>query len=88
MFSTITELVPNEKMFFTHLGEIKNDEEQPFSEDLKSWSGAKENYTLIENNGITIVTVNMDIVESHAEYFENAFPKGLAMVKQIAENAS
>lgn len=88
MHSTITELIPHEKMFFTHNGEIKNNEEQPLTELTKSWSGAREHYTLIQIDGKTTVTVDMDIVESHIDYFENAFPKGLAIVKQIAEDLS
>ncbi|WP_136667112.1 SRPBCC domain-containing protein [Flavobacterium sp. H122] len=88
MYSTITELIPYEKMFFTHHGEIKNNEEQPITKETKSWSGARENYSLSENNGTTTIKVEMDIVESHAAYFEDAFPKGLAIVKQIAENLS
>lgn len=88
MYSSITELVPYEKMYFTHHGEIKNNEEQPITDDTKSWSGAREHYTLIENNGKTKVIVDMDIVESHVDYFEDAFPKGLAILKQIAENLS
>lgn len=88
MYSTITELIPNEKMFFTHQGEIKNNEEQPISEETRAWSGARENYTLIENNTTTTVIVAMDIVETHIDYFKEAFPKGLAMVKQIAERLS
>lgn len=88
MYSTITELIPNEKMFFTHLGEIKNNEEQPISEETKTWSGARENYTIKENNTTTTLMVTMDIVESHLDYFEDAFPKGLAIVKQLAEKLS
>ena len=63
MYSELTTLVPNEKMHFTHIGNLKNFEEQPLDEEAKAWTGAKENYTLTEQNGNTIITVEMDIAE-------------------------
>ena len=86
MFSTITEMIPNVKMYFTHWGEIKQKNKQPITEETKSWSGSRENYNLSENNGITTVTVQMDIVEEYLDYFKKAFPNGLKLVKEIAEN--
>lgn len=86
MYSTITTLVPNQKMYFTHIGEVKNFEEQPLNEETKLWSGSRENYTLSESNNITTVMVNMDIVESHLDYFKETFPKGLQIIKETAEN--
>ena len=49
MYSEISVLVPNEKMFFTHLGNIKDLEEQPLDEATKAWTGAQENYSVISN---------------------------------------
>jgi uncharacterized protein YndB with AHSA1/START domain len=86
MYSELTKLVPNEKMHFTHIGNIKNFEEQPLDEEAKAWTGAKENYTLTEQNENTIVTVEMDIVEQYWDYFNETFGKGLATIKEIAES--
>jgi uncharacterized protein YndB with AHSA1/START domain len=86
MYSKITTLVPYQKMYFSHIGEIKNFEEQPLTEATKQWSGARENYTLSESDNVTTVTVNMDILESHYDYFATTFPKGLEFVKQTAES--
>ncbi|MGH2666795.1 SRPBCC family protein [Flavobacterium sp.] len=85
MYSTIETLVPNKKMFFSHIGEIKNFEEQPLNDETRQWSGARENYTLSENNGTTTLQVDLDITEKYADYFKGAFPKGLTLVKEIAE---
>ena len=85
MYSEITTLVPNEKMFFTHLGNIKNLEEQPIDEATKAWSGAQENYSVISNGATSKVIVTMDIVEEYANFFSESFPKGLATIKEIAE---
>ena len=85
MFGKISKLDINHKMYFTHIGEIKNYEEQELTEAVKSWSGAAENYTLEETNGITTLTVNMDIVDDYVIYFQEKFPLGLQLVKQNAE---
>lgn len=85
MYSELTTLVPNEKMHFTHIGNLKNFEEQPLDEETKAWAGAKENYTLTEQDENTIITVEMDIAEQYWDYFNETFGKGLATIKEIAE---
>lgn len=85
MYSRIEKMVPNEKMFFTHLGIVKEGKEQPETPDTKTWAGAQENYTLQEEAGITTLSVSIDITGDHVESFKEAFPKGFATVKQLAE---
>ena len=86
IFSHIDENVPNEKMFFTHLGHIKNFQEQPLNEATVSWSDAKENYTLQENGGITSLQVFIQSEDAYVSFFDASFPKALEMVKSMAEN--
>ncbi len=85
MFSTIARKIPNEFMLFKHVGTVKGGEEQPESEEIKSWSGAMENYLLDEKNGVTELTVTIDITEDHEQYFKDTFPKALESVKALAE---
>ena len=85
MYSEISTLVQNEKMYFTHIGNIKNFEEQPLDEDTKAWTGAQENYEIIKVGNHSKVVVTLDIVDEHANYFLDCFPKGLATIKEIAE---
>ena len=85
MFSEIAKLVPNEYMAFRHLGEMKGGKEQPETEITKQWSGCMETYTLKANGHATDLTVTVEIVEDHADYFNGAFPKALALLKEIAE---
>ena len=85
MYSKIARLVPNEKMYFTHIGEVKDFKELPLDDESKSWSGAQENYELSEKNGVVTLTVKLDLVEKHFEYFQKTFPQGLEMVKKLAE---
>lgn len=86
MNSKIVTKKPFDIMTFKHFGEVKNYTELPETEITKAWSGSEERYDLTENNGITTVTVNVDIVESHLEYFNEAFPKALEKLKNIAES--
>jgi len=41
---------------------------------------------LTESNGITTLEVNMDIVDTHKDYFLKTWPKALAQVKILAED--
>lgn len=85
MYSVISKNEENSKMYFTHIGEIVNFEEQSIDEKTAGWSGACENYSLFENNGVTRLVVEIDLTDESLDYFEKAFPKGLELVKLIAE---
>jgi len=86
MYSVISKAKPNEFMSFKHLGVIKNSIEQPLDEESKKWSGALENYSLEEKNGLTELKVEMDMAEDHKSYFNETFPKALQKVKELSEN--
>lgn len=64
-----------------HQKEIKDGElkESP-------WKDALEAYHLREESGTTVLNVEMDITEETAKYFDDAFPKALELVKQLAES--
>jgi uncharacterized protein YndB with AHSA1/START domain len=85
MYSEIEKLVENELMSFSHIGELLDGKEQPLTEETQTWSGAREIYTLTPNQSVTTLTLEMDILETHAEYFEETIPKALEKLKHIAE---
>lgn len=85
MHSVIAKKINTEIMNFKHLGMVKNGIELPEDEISKSWSGATENYFLSEANGITTLTVEMDIVEEYSDYFNEKFPLALKIVKELTE---
>lgn len=89
MYSLLEANKPNEHMYFRHIGEIKDYEEQPVDEKNGSWSGAREYYSLSKPDAsrvTTVLNVLMDIDDTHLPYFEETFPKGLSKVKELAEN--
>ncbi|MFI0429008.1 SRPBCC domain-containing protein [Mariniflexile sp. HMF6888] len=87
MFSKIYKNIPNTFMGFEHLGIVKDTIEQPLDEKTKVWSGAKEDYSLTEKNGVTYLEVSMDSDKEFENYFKNTFPKALEIVKQLSEKS-
>ena len=92
MVSKIVENVPNEFMSIEHLGMYDNGVEDYESEHVKSWAGAKENYTLTELDGQTTLLVYMEMDESEEnkqmiEMFSKMWPKALEKVKELSENS-
>jgi len=85
MYSTIAKKVPNEFMSFRHIGEVKDGVEQPVDEKTQSWSGGTENYTLKETNGVTELTIDLDMVAEMMDYFNKTFPAALEQVKKLSE---
>ena len=85
MVSMVVANKPNEYMSFRHLGIVKDGVEDTTSDEAKGWAGAMENYTLKEENGITVLTVEMETTEEYKDYFNNKWPKALAKVKELSE---
>lgn len=85
MTSRIFRHVPNEFISIQHLGTVKNGIEDFDSEETKKWSGALENYSVNEKNGLTTLQVDMDATEDFEAYFQSTWPKALGKVKQLAE---
>ncbi|MEZ0129579.1 SRPBCC domain-containing protein [Flavobacterium sp. LBUM151] len=85
MSSIIETKIPNEYIAFKHLGEIKDFKELPANEETEKWSGAMETYRLTPDDEFTDLTVQVDIVEKHIDYFKGTFPKALEIVKELSE---
>jgi len=85
MVSRVAANKPNKFMSFEHLGIVKKGVEDTESEEVKSWAGAKENYTLTEENGKTKLYIEMDSNEDFKDYFLKTWPVALEKVKELAE---
>lgn len=82
MYGIIEKLIPGEKMYFKHLGDIKDGEKQ----EVSYGEEAIEKYDLKEENGKTILTATMNAPEEYLIYFSNTFPAVLEKIKEIAED--
>lgn len=85
MISEISENRPYEFISIKHLGVVQNGVEDTTSDEAKSWSGALENYTLKETNGITQVLIDTDSDDKYKDMFNQMWPKALQKLKEIAE---
>ena len=85
MISTIETIKENKIMSFKHLGMLKAGKEDFDSEEVKNWAGALETYILDSLGEKTKLSVELDLDESHKEYFMGVFPKALNLVKELSE---
>jgi hypothetical protein len=85
MVSKVVSNKPNQYMSFEHLGEVKEGKEDTESDKVKSWAGAKENYTLTDEKDGTRLVIDMDITENFKDYFLKTWPIALEKIKELAE---
>ena len=85
MISTIERLDEPNVIIFKHIGMIQDGEEDTESDDVKSWVGALEKYMLFDSDDVTQLYVEVDIQPQYIEMMNQGFEKGLALVKQLAE---
>lgn len=85
MVSEIVEHKPAEFVSICHYGFLDGDTEVTTGEQVEKWAGGHENYHFQENNGITTLTVEMDIIDEYLDYFNEKYPKALDKLKEISE---
>lgn len=85
MVSEISEIIPNQFVSIRHYGLVKANEEITQGPDVEKWANGNENYSFVENNGITTVTVDLDTTEEFLDYMQQTYPKALDKLKEICE---
>jgi hypothetical protein len=85
MVSRIAVVRPYEFMGIEHLGAINAGVEDTTSDAEKDWVGAREDYYFSEKNGITTVRVEQDMADDYVSMMSEAWPKALAILKDVAE---
>ena len=80
--SLVEKLVENEFISFRQMADTQDSGER---EREKEWTGGAESYSLKENDGVTTLTVNIDVPSGLEETFKVRFPKALERVKVLAE---
>lgn len=85
MVSKVASNKKNEFMSFEHLGVVKNGVEDTESDSVREWAGARENYTLTDENGKTKLVVDLDSTDEFKDYLTKTFPAALEKVKELAE---
>ena len=85
MVSCIKENIPNKFISIQHLGLVQNEKEITSGPEVEGWAGALENYTFTEENGKTLLGVDIDANEEFKTYFTDTWPKALSKLKAICE---
>jgi hypothetical protein len=85
MVSRIKENKRNQFVSIEHIGMLDGDQEVTSGPTIESWAGAMENYTFREEDGQTILSIDMDSQKEHKTYFEQTWPKALQKLKAICE---
>jgi hypothetical protein len=85
MVSVIAENNPYSFLSIKHIGEVKNGIEDTEGEQVKSWAGCHENYTLKDLHNSTLWIVEMDVTPEFAVYMKDLWPKAQQKVKEMAE---
>ena len=73
MFGVVEKMIPFEKMYFKHKGEVHSGEKQ----QATYGNEAIEQYDLTETDGKTELTATMNAPEEYIPFFAEVFPKAL-----------
>lgn len=85
MVSQIVENIPNKFVSIQHIGIINGDKIIKQGPEAERWANKFENYTFEDNNGTTVVTVDLDTTEYFSDYMRQIYPKALEKLKEICE---
>lgn len=90
MVSRIRENIPNRFVSIEHIGLFEDGKEITSGPKVEPWAGGLENYTFVEQNGSTFLSVDLEFKTGGMDkqmltYFENTWPKALNKLKEICE---
>ncbi len=80
--SLVEKLSPGVSVSFRHMMDT---EKHGAQERENEWSGGIETYALTENEGVTTLTLTLDVPPEQEETMKDRLPKALARVKELAE---
>ena len=82
IYSIIERHVPNETIQFKHIGIVVDGKEQPIDNEVKSWTGTTESYSLKEGSGFYTLLVEIDVLDEHVEFMSEKLPIALEKIKK------
>ncbi len=88
LMSVIEENKPFDFVAIKHIGVINNGVVDTTSEEVKKWTPAYENYTFRDEDGGTLLFVELDIDESLGDMFNEMWPLALKKLKEITEDST
>lgn len=88
MVSEIAQNRTHEFISIRHLGFISHGVEDTTSESVRAWAPAYENYTFNSVPEGTKLIIELEVISEWAQYMNEAWPKALALLKQLSEAES
>jgi len=85
MVAEIAQNRNNEFISIRHLGFVSNGVEDTTSESVRAWAPTYENYTFTSVSAGTKLVIELDVPSEWEEYMNEAWPKALALLKQLSE---
>lgn len=85
MVSEIVENIPNQYISIRHYGLVVANVELTEGPEVDKWANGFENYTFTQNNGTTLVSVELDTTEDFVDYMNDTYPLALAKLKELCE---
>ncbi|GIZ08297.1 SRPBCC domain-containing protein [Flavobacterium sp. UMI-01] len=86
MVSEIAENIPFQFVSIRHYGILDGEIEITDGPAVQEWAGGFENYSFSEKNGVTTVSVAIDVTNDFVAYFNTSWPKALVALKDLVEN--
>lgn len=83
MVSKIEVNQPSKFISILHYGFLDGENEVTTGEQVEKWAGGHEDYSFHETNDMTMVTVDIDVIEDYLDYFKTTYPKALEKLKEI-----
>ena len=86
MVTEIADYIPNRFVSIRHYGMLEGDTEITEGAEVEQWAGGLENYAFAEKDGVTTLTIELDVTEDHIDYFNTTWPEALNKLRALAEN--
>jgi hypothetical protein len=84
--SKIAENIPHQFVSIQHYGLVNAGKEITEGADVEKWANGFENYLFEENNGVTMVKVEIDATEEFIDFMNETYTKALIKLKELCEN--
>lgn len=85
MIARIAENKPYKFVSIQHYGLLERETEITEGPNVEKWAGAFEDYTFVEHNGVTTISVEVDVINEYEDYFSSKWPIALEKLKEIIE---
>jgi uncharacterized protein YndB with AHSA1/START domain len=85
MVSILEKVTEPDYISIRHIGMILNGKEDLTSDEVLKWKDCYENYTLVEENGVTTFKLDLYIPEEYVEMMESMWKKAFERLKILCE---